>query len=120
MSYENPTTIGYRTNTAALSGGAAVFDKIAGPKGKTGYVNSIIGVVTTAVTVAAASILVGISGDTDKYASLVIPISSADAIANTVVRGVENILPADTLVQIGTDGAATAGAADVDVIIDWE
>jgi len=119
MSYENATTVNYRLSAAALTGGAGVLDKIIGPAGKAGRLVSITSIVTTNVTVAAAAVLVGISGDTAKFGTASVPISTAGAGLNAFTAGGTNEIPADTVIEIGTDGAATAGAADVDVTIDW-
>ena len=121
MSYENPIVITHVLPAEALTGGVGVARTILGPEGKKGRLVGIAAVVTTDVTVAAASVDVGISDDTDKYGTLSVPISSAGSgVNNATINDTDaNMMPADTVVEIGTDGAATAGAADLAVTIAW-
>ena len=119
MSYSNPTTITYRFPAASLVGGAATFGRFVGPNGMKGRLLDIAYVVTTGVTVAASNILVGQAGDTDEYGSISVPVAAANAVGNGMTRGITGELPADTVVTVGTGGAATAGAADVLVTVDW-
>jgi hypothetical protein len=71
------------------------------------------------VTVAAATVTVGTNADINAHGTHDIPISSAGAQVNTFTQGTNVIIPNDTLIEIGTGGEATAGAADIDVIIEW-
>jgi len=95
--------------------------KIAGPKGKKGHLVSITSVVTTAVTVAANNVNIGDAITANKFGTLVVPVSSVDAISNDPVLGTTdaNLIPADSLVVINTGGEATAGAANLAVTIAW-
>lgn len=118
MSYSNPDVANYRFPAATLTS-AAVVGRILGPAGKSGRLVGISTIVTTGVTVAAASVELGVAADTDKYGSASVPVSSANAGVNTVTAGTEHVIPADTVLDVYTDGGATAGAADINVTIAW-
>ncbi len=121
MSYSNAITATYTLKAQALTGGAATFLKVMGPKGKKGVLVGISAVSTTAVTVAATDVRVGISGTTDKYGTLAVPIAAVGSgYNNPTIEAVDsNVIPPDSQVFIGTGGAATAGAADIAVTINW-
>ncbi|MGR9117429.1 MAG: hypothetical protein ACU85E_16900 [Gammaproteobacteria bacterium] len=114
--YDNPQTICYRFPAAAIAS-AATMGIFTGPSGKKGRVTDLAYVVTTGVTVAAAAITVGITGDTDKFFTQSVPVASANAVGNggTYVAEVD----ADTAVLVTSDGGCTAGAADLLVTVDW-
>ena len=119
--WDKPIQTTYRIPAADLTGGARIFAYIQGPPGARGRIQFLQTAVTTNVTVAAAAILVGISGDTDKFLSFNTPVSSAGAVLVTRSSQVSHAeLSADTVIQIGTDGAATAGAADINLCVAWE
>lgn len=120
MSYSNPVTSTYRFPAATLSS-AATLGRIIGPSGKSGRLRDMSVVITTATTVASTALTIGTEADTDAYGSLTIPVTSV----NLGVSGVTDasatteVLPADTIIAIATDGGCTAGAADILVTIDW-
>ena len=118
--YDNPLRMVYQIDAATVSSAADLL-KVAGPKGMEGRLVAITTVVTTGVTVAASDIDVGDGTTGDKFGTLVLPISAADAVANdpTILTSDDVTIPADSLVVISTDGAATAGAVNVSVVIDW-
>ena len=120
MNYDNPIYITYDLRAASVVSDANLLD-IAGPKGKVGRVVAIATVVTTGVTVAASTVVVGTDASNDAYASLAVPISAADAVANdpTLSNTDANPIPADSGVVIGSGGGATAGAVNLDVTIAW-
>ena len=120
ITYDQPLRMTYQVDAATLTSAADLL-KVAGPKGKEGRLAAITTVVTTGVTVAATDVDVGDGATGDKYGTLVVPISSADAIANNATISTSDAvpIPADSLVVISTDGAATAGAANIQVVIDW-
>lgn len=126
MSYSNPQTAVYRFPAATLSS-AGIIGRIIGPSGKQGRLIDIGCVVTTGVTVAANTIDVGLTADVDAFGTLTVPISAANAVSNGMVRtdtdgdGVYDDvdIPADTVVEVSTNGECTAGAGDVLVMIDW-
>lgn len=120
ITYDQPLRITYLLLAVSLSSAADLL-KIAGPAGREGRVQSISTVLTTGVTTNPSDIDVGDGSTGDKYASLVVPVSATDSIANdpTILTGDDVPIPADSLVVISTDGAAAAGAANVVVVIDW-
>lgn len=120
ITYDQPLRISYQLNAASVASAADLL-KVAGPKGREGRLQAIMTVVTTGVTTAATDIDVGDGTTGDKYGTLVIPVSAADAIANdpTILTGDAIPIPADSLVVISTDGAAAAGAVNLTVVIDW-
>jgi hypothetical protein len=118
MSYSNPETAVYRFPAAVLTS-AAVVGRIVGPEGRKGRVVDISHVVTTGVTVAAASVTVGSNADPDAYATGSVPVSSVNSVGNGATKVQNHEIPADSLVEIATDGGATAGAADLLVMINW-
>ena len=86
-----------------------------------GRVDSMIAVNTSAVTGAASEIRVGDAADADKFATMSVPISADNEVQNEFVGLTtdDNLIPADTRVIIATDGAATAGDANLFVTIGW-
>lgn len=117
--YDNALRETYRFPAAVLTA-AAVVGRFIGPKGKTGRVVNVSHVVTTGVTVAAASVTVGNNGATTPVAHTV-PISAANAAVALAYASLQSkdALAADTLVEVATGGEATAGAADLIVTVDW-
>jgi hypothetical protein len=118
MSYSIPVTVNYRFPAASVVS-AATLGRLIGPKGMQGRLVDIGTVVTTGVTVANSNVIVGTAGDTDAFGTLPVIVSAANAVANGMTRGVDPVIPADTLVAVGSAGGATAGAADILVTIAW-
>ena len=91
--------------------------------GLTGRLTSISAVVTITAGGAGLPIFqVGVdAGDIDAYGSIALPAAAAaDTIHNTLIRGVVDRIPADTLVNISQIGVATTtGTANVTVTIEW-
>lgn len=118
MSYSNPTTVGYRFPAATLSS-AGTIGRIQAPDGMKGRVVDVSLVTTTATTDATCTVEIGLSGDTDAYATQTIPVTAI----NLGVQGSASVynheIPEDTLVLVTAGGECTAGAGDVTVIIDW-
>jgi hypothetical protein len=124
--YDNALRESYRFAALTISGGAVVGSFI-GPVGKKGKIVNVSSIVTTGVTVAAAGLTIGASGQTEPVA-FSIPISSTGAglaipKANLKDATAPSLdaqeLAADTVVEIEDDGLATAGAADIVVTVDW-
>jgi hypothetical protein len=121
MSYsEKYISAVYRFPAGSLTS-AATLGRIVGPRGKTGRLMGIGAVVTTGVTVAASSVRVGVVDAETKYGTLSVPISSANSVHNNAtINPIDaNLIPANTVVNVGSGGGATAGAADILVYIDW-
>lgn len=116
--YDNGIRQTYRVAAASLATAANLLS-LAGPSGKRGRIESAVALVTTGVTVAAATVRFGTDADDDAYGTLTVPISSADAIANTLVNGAVENIPADSLVRVDAGGEATAGAADLIITVVW-
>lgn len=118
MSYSNPTCAVYRFPATSMTA-AATTNYIIGPKGKAGRLVDIGYVVTTGVTVANSSIVVGKSGTTNAYGTLTVPVAAANSVGNGMTRGATTEIAADSAVFVGSGGGATAGAADILVTIEW-
>lgn len=119
--WDNPIQMTYRIPAADLTGGAAVLCRIQGPPGARGRLQAVQVAVTTGVTVAAAAFLVGVNGDTDRFLSYSIAVAAAGTIQVARTSQIASAsLPADTLIELGTDGAATLGEADINLSIAWE
>ena len=118
--YDNPIHITYSLRAASVIADANLLD-VVGPPGKKGRLVSIATVVTTGVTVAASTVVVGTDATNALYGSLAIPVSAADAVANnaTISTSDSNEMPADTRFVIGSGGGATAGAVNLDVTVAW-
>ncbi len=119
MSYSNARSAAYHFNAQAV--GSAATLKIAGPAGAEGRLIGISAIVTTVLAGAGAAVIsVGNSGDADAQGTLTIPAAAAvDSVHNTVVRGVDNRIDADSGVEIDIDGGPTSGNASITVLIDW-
>lgn len=117
--YDQPIFATYSLSAANLSS-AGVRKTVRGPLGRAGRVLGIVARVTTGVTVAASTVTVGANGEADP-ATLSVPVSGVGAFAQSTQANTEGKaeLPADTDIEIATGGEATAGAADLDVIIGW-
>lgn len=106
---------------ASVSTAADVFQLASPSPGMKGRVLGISIVTTTATTVAAAELLLGTVADPDAYGTIAIPITAIDTqIALTKVQIAAILeLPADTVLLLSGDGAATAGALDIALTIGW-
>lgn len=119
--YDNPLVVTYKFPAASLSA-AAVFGRIIGPKGKEGRIQAAMVIVTTGVTVAATNVEVGPAGGTENAnLEMAVPISAANAGHAATKAEIEAgaKLDADTVHEVSTDGAATAGAGDVYIVVGW-
>jgi len=120
QNYDSGQEISYRFAAATLTA-AAVVGRLIGPAGKIGRVTSLTSIVTTGVTVAAAVVDVDTVAGITTPVTLTVPISSANAGASATKAVVDasTELPADTVVQVSSDGGPTAGAADLVVTVTW-
>ena len=120
----------YGPITGDFTGAANVDASIQGPAGKIGRLRGVEYILAAGVTVAASAITVGENGATAP-AQCTVPIaaistggamSAADlaAAGAVAVAGVNDVeLPADTVIELGNTGGATAGSGDYYVTIDW-
>lgn len=119
--WDNPIQVTYRVAAADLTGGAAVLSRIQGPPGARGRVQFLQTAVTVAVTGSNAAVLLGTNSDTDQFLSFSVAIAAAGELSTSQQTDVKSIaLPADTVLELGTDGAATEGEADILLSIAWE
>lgn len=100
---------------------AAVIGRVQGPAGKVGRVVGFEYILTTGVTVGAAGITVDTNAGLTAPFTTSLPIAAVNtggaATATQLKAGDE--LPADTVVELSSDAAATAGAADIALTIVW-
>ena len=119
MSYSNGLQATYRFPAAAIDT-AGVIGRIAGPDGKTGRVTSVSVLCTVQLTGGDSLINVGNSGDADAYGVYTVPATAANArAAGSYAEGVENRVAADSVIEVSSDGGATAGDGDVVVTVEW-
>ena len=118
--YDAPIYMTYTVLAGSLIAGADLQD-VSGPEGLTGKVVAISGLLTTGVTVAASSIVVGDGTTADLYATVPAPVQVVDTVVNQgLVKTTDaNTIPANSRVVIGSGGGATAGAANIFVTIAW-
>ena len=121
-SYDSPLyqTIVAKGN-AAVSNAADIFQLASPEPGLTGRVVGISAVTTAATTGAAAELRIGTVADPGAYGALAVPATAVDTaipFTRAVITAIED-LPADTVILISGDGAATAGALDLAFTIAW-
>lgn len=119
--YDHPLQITYKFPASAVLSTAGVAGRLIGPAGKRGRVLGCQGILTTATTGAASQILVGTAADPDANLVVDVPVQAI----NTGVQASDAniragaLLDADTVYQVSGDGAATAGAADITLVVGW-
>ena len=113
-------TTTHNVKAATISTAATVLS-FYGPRGMTGALRGIGAVVTTGVTDAACGLKLGNAADDDKFGTLSVPVGAAATGTNAAtINAVDsNLIAANEQVILKTDGACTAGAADIAVVIDW-
>lgn len=117
--YDEPTLVTYQLDAASVAA-AAELATFAGPAGKAGRVVSISALVTTGVTVAPSVVSVNTLDNSTVCGSLTVPVGGVDTVANASVDGTDDtLIPADTAFTIDSDGGATAGAANIVVVVAW-
>lgn len=120
MSYSDPIQETIRVDAAAIAAGG-VLKTFFGPSGKAGRILSIGGRVTTALTVADSVVSVGPNADSKFDVTLPFTgsaIGDQVEVARADFQAADN-LPADTAIEISSDGGSTAGAADLVVVVGW-
>ena len=119
--FDNPITVTYTKAAHAVDGAGTNVLVFRGPPGARGRIRQLSVVITTATTVAASLMRLGITGDLDAFASLTIPVGAALVAAGLGKGDLNNaFVPADTNILLNDDGNATAGDVDVTCVIDWE
>jgi len=118
--YHNPLRTTHVLTTATLSTLAEI-GKFSGPAGMQGRVESISVLVSTATTAADCLVSLGDGTTLNKFGGVTVPVTSLNGVANTLVSLTDddNLIPADSMVTIETDGGCTAGAGTVTVVIAW-
>lgn len=118
--YFNGIPATYTFPTATLSS-AAEIGHFVGPAGHVGRIVGVTAAVTTAVTTAAAAVTVGSASDGDAYASLTVAVGAADTVANdpTISTSDDNVIAADEIAVVASDGGPDAGAATINVHVVW-
>ena len=133
MSYDNVSVIPFKTVAITTTAAAATYG-IRGPKGKAGRVVDIVATCTTdhvVGTTTPTQLLVGLSGDTNAYATFEPPaLTAATGVANLLDADSANseivaghLIPADTevlLTTVANTGGTPAGVLEYDVLIAWE
>ena len=119
--YDNPITITYTAALHAVDGAGTNALIFRGPPGARGVLRQLSIVINVATTVATSLVRLGITGDLDRFASLVVPIGVALVAAGLGKGDMDNIfIDADTNILLNDDGAATVGDVDIVCVIDWE
>lgn len=128
--YDNADRRRYSFLAQAVDTGGPLLATFVGPAGKTGRVREINTRITTDTTVAVTEITVG-NTSAVAPAQSTIPIGVAGVFAqmtaaqvaaagaNEVVGTNDVILDADATVEVRTNQGATAGDADIEVVVDW-
>jgi len=118
MSYSNGFVANYRFPAVAIDT-AAVAGRIYPPSGMTGRLIDIQVNLTVATTVAASALTLGTVADADAYGTLTVPVQAINTGVNGVVLGTDKRIDEDTIITLTSDGGATAGDGDVNVLIEW-
>lgn len=118
MAYDNPIHATYRFPAAAIDTAGSI-GTVVGPAGKTGRLLGISSVVTVQTTTNPSNITVGSDSDADAYGTHVVPAAAVGTTTNGLTRGVTQVIPADSDVEIASDGGAAAGDGDIIVHISW-
>jgi len=118
--YDSALEVSYRFPAVAVDT-AAVGGRFIGPAGKVGRVKSITSINTTETTAAASVVTVDTNAGITTPATLTIPaqVAALGASATKAVIEASTELPADTVVEVSSDGGSTAGDADVVVVVAW-
>lgn len=120
--YDNPLVTTHRFADIAVDGGAVEIANVlcsrAGMRGR------LIGVTVfylTATTVATATLTIGTAADADRYLAGSVPVAVIDSVINsfTLLTSDSIFIDGDVRTIIASDGGATAGDLDIEVIIGW-
>lgn len=119
--YDHPLQVTYKFPASAVLSTAGVAGRFIGPSGKKGRVLACDLILTTATTVAASTLTVGTAADPDACLTVDVPVQAI----NTGVQATDAniragaLIDADTVYQVAGGGEATAGAADVTLVVGW-
>lgn len=118
--YDNAENRTYRFPAVALDTGA-VFGRFIGPAGKIGRVRGIEVIVTTSTTGSATDVTVDTNaGLTTPPNATVVAATAPDGQTTTPAQLADgDNLPADTIIEVASDGGNSAGDGDVTVSVDW-
>lgn len=118
--YDNGAIRTYRFPAVSFDT-SAVFGRFIGPLGKRGRVRGIEGIITTATTDAAGEVTVDTNAGLTTPALATVPVAAADiGFVSTVAQlALGDDLPADTVIEVASDGGATVGDGDVTVAVEW-
>jgi len=118
--YDNPDRTHLHINIAVTTTAANLLEGIIGPRGKVGRVRRLEAAVTT-VYVGTDTIVL----DTVTPSITLPPTLAITGADNLVVRATEAALdgfgdlPADSPLELATDGLSTSGVASITIVIDW-
>jgi hypothetical protein len=121
MSYYNPIQMTLTALANAAVSAAADIVQFVSPTGKRGRILGVSIVTKVATTDAAAELRIGTVADPDAYGTIAIPITAVDTAIQLTQAQLDAFLelPADTVILISGDGAATAGSLDLAFTIGW-
>jgi hypothetical protein len=118
--YDNPERTFIHLNNAVTTTAAALAEGVVGPAGKVGRVTRLEAAVTT-VYVGTDTITL----DTNTPSLASVPSLAITGADNAVVRATPaqlaamSDLPADSPLNLSTDGLSTSGVASISLQIDW-
>ena len=115
MSYSSPLTYTFTITGIAVAVALSIHE-VKAPPGKTGRL-VMMSITHLGVTGAPWKFIVGTAADPDAYGTM--DLGDGAASKSEFIRGVDDRIPEGTIVQIGTDGGATNGIADMNVVIEW-
>lgn len=120
--YDNPETRFYHLKDAVTTTAADLLDGVTGPLEKVGRVRAFEASITTVYSGTDTLVLDTVTPSITLPPTLNIPTLAAD---NTIVRVSQALLdgfgdcPADSPMQLATDGLSTSGVASISLSIDW-
>lgn len=132
--YDNPETVTYRFAAASLAS-TGVIGRFIGPTGKIGRLSSMTWIYTTATTVTAPVVQLGTATTAAKVLQKTLAVASVNTggsltaaelkaaqdtqVTQSVAEANAERFPADTVAQLNVSTAASAGAADITIVVDW-
>jgi len=119
--YDHPLQVTYKFPASAVLSTAGVAGRFIGPKGKTGRVLSCDLITTTATTDAASTLTVGTAAAPADALTMTVPVTAINLGVQVPEANVRagKLIAADTVYQVAGGGEATAGAADITLVVGW-